>query len=170
MEAKLIYKGKYTTTWAIWCVYKGILSGIMNAYYWSKCNVLLNYHWYQFSSVVSDSLPTHGLQHTRLPWPSPTPRAYKSAMPSNHPASVVPFSSSPQSFPLSGAFPMSQFFASGSQSIGVSALASVLPMNIQDWFPWGGTGWISSQSKRLSRVFSNTTIQEHQFFSAQFSL
>ena len=83
---------------------------------------------------------------------------------------LFPFSSSLQSFPASGSFPMSQFFASGGQSIGVSASASVLPMNIQDWFPSGWTGWISLQSKGLSRVFSNTTVQKHQFFSPQLSL
>ena len=85
-------------------------------------------------------------------------------------SSVVPFSSYPQSFPTSGSFPMSQLFASGSQSIGVSASTSVLPVNIQDWFPLGSTGWISLLSKGLSRLFSNTTIQKHQFFSAKFSL
>ena len=90
-----------------------------------------------------------------------------------HPAissSVIPFSSCPQSLPASESFPMSQFFASGGQSIGVSASTSVLPMNIQDWFPLGWTGWISSQSQGLSRVFSNTTVQKHQFFGAQLSL
>ena len=87
-----------------------------------------------------------------------------------HPPSAVPFSSCPQSFPTSGSFPMSQLFTSGGQSIGVSASASVLPMNIQYWFPLGWTGWISLQSKGFSRVFSNTTIQKHQFFGAQFSL
>ena len=85
-------------------------------------------------------------------------------------SSVIPFSTCLQSFPASGSFPMSQFFASGSQSIGVSASASVLPMNIQDWFPLGWTGWISLQSKGLSRVFSNTTVQKHQFFNTQLSL
>ena len=85
-------------------------------------------------------------------------------------SSVIPFSSCPQSFPASGYFPNSWLFASGGQSIGVSASTSVLPMNIQDWFPLGGTGWISLQSKGLSRVFSNTTVQKHQFFSAQLSL
>ena len=131
---------------------------------------------YQFScSVMSDSLRPHGLQHTRLPCPSPAPRAYENSCPSSrwcHPtisSSVVPFSPL-QSFSASGSFQMSQFFASGGQSIGVSASASVLPMNIQDWFPLGWTGWISLQSKRLSRVFSNTTVQKHQFFGAQFSL
>ena len=113
-------------------------------------------------SVVSGSLWPHGLQHARLPCPSPTPRAYSNSCPLSwwcHPtisSSVVPFSSHPQSFPASGSFPMSQFFTSGDQGIGVSALASVLPVNNQDWFPLGLTGWISLQSKGLSRVFSVT--------------
>ena len=131
----------------------------------------------QFScSVMSDSLQSCGLQHTRLPCPSPTPGAYSNSWPLHwwyHPTispSVVCFSSHLQSFPASGSFPMSQFFASGDQSIGVSASASVLPMNIQDWFPLGLTGWISLQSKGLSRVFSNTTVPKHQFFCAQLSL
>ena len=134
------------------------------------------YHSVQFSpSVISNSLRPHGLQHARLPCPSPTPRAYSNSCPLSwwcHPAissSVVPFSSHFQSFPASGSFPMSQFFSSGGQSIGVSASASVLPMNIQDWFPLGLTGWISLQSKGLSRFFSNTTVQKHQFFGAQLS-
>ena len=117
-----------------------------------------------------------GLQHARLPCPSPTPGACSNSCPSRrwcHPtisSFVVPFSSCLQSFPASGSFPMSQFLASGGQSIGVSASASVLPMNIQDWFPLGWTGWIFLQSKGLSRVFSNTRVQKHQFFSAQLSL
>ena len=85
-------------------------------------------------------------------------------------SSVVPFSSCPQSFPVSGSFPMSQLFTSGGQSFGISASASVLPMNIQDWFPLGWTGWISLQSKGISSIFSNTTVQKHQFFSTQPSL
>ena len=127
-------------------------------------------------SVVSDSLQPHGLQHTRPPCPSPSPRVYSNSYPLSqwcHPtisSSVVPFSSCLQSFPASGSFPMSQFFTSGGQSIGISASASVLPMNIQNWFPLGWTGWISLQSKGLSRVFSNTTVQNHQFFGAQLSL
>ena len=126
--------------------------------------------------VVSHSLWPHGLQHTRPPCPSPTHRACSNSCPSSrwcHPtisSSVILFSFCLQSFPASGAFPMSQFFASGGQSIGVSASASVLPMNIQDWFPLGWTSWISFQSKGLSRVFSNSTVQKHQFFSAQPSL
>ena len=131
----------------------------------------------QFScSVVSDSLRAHGLQHARPPCSSPTPRVYSNSCPLSwwcHPtisSFAVPFSSHPQSFPLSGSFPMSQFFASGGQSIGISASTSVLPMSIQEWFPLGWTGWISLQSKGLSRVFSNTTVQKHQFFSAHISL
>ena len=127
-------------------------------------------------SVVSDSLQPHGLQHTRPPYPLPTPRVYPNSCPLSrwrHPTisfSVIPFSSCLQSFPSSGSFLMNQFFASGGQSIGVSASTSVLPMNSQDWFPLGWTGWISLQSKGLSRVFSNTTVQKHQFFSTQLSL
>ena len=122
-------------------------------------------------SVISDSLPPHGLQHTRLPCPSPTPGAYANSCLLSwwcHPtisSSVIPFSSCLQFFPASGSFPISQFFASGGQSIGVSASASVLPMNIKDWFPLVWTGWISSQSKGLLRIFFNTTVQKHQFFS-----
>ena len=128
----------------------------------------------QFScSVVSDSLWPHESQHSRSPSISPTPRVHSNSRPSSgwcHPAissSVVPFSSCPQSFPASESFPMSQFFAWGGQSIGVSASASVLPMNTQDWSPSEWTGWISLQSKGLSRVFSNTTVQKHQFFGTQ---
>ena len=131
----------------------------------------------QFScSGVSDSLRPHGLQHARLPCPSPTLRAYSNSCPSSrwcHTAishSVVPFSTRLQSFPASGSFPMSQFFSSGGQSIGASASASLLPMNIQDWFPIGLTAWISLQSKGLSKVFSNTTVQRYQFFDTQLSL
>ena len=127
-------------------------------------------------SVMSDSLLPHVLQHARPPCPSRTPGAYSNSYPSSwwcHPtisSAVVPFSSCLQSFPASGSFPMNWFFPSGGQSIGPSASASVLPMNIQDWFPLGWTGWISLQSKGLSRVFSNTTVQKHQFFSTQLSL
>ena len=131
----------------------------------------------QFShSVMSDSLRSHGLQHARPPCPSPTPRVYSDSCPLSwwcHPtisSSVVPFSSHLQSFPASGSFQMSQFFPSAGQSIRVSASASVLPMNIQGWSPLGWTGWISLQSKGLSWVFSNTTVQKHQFFGAQLSL
>ena len=127
-------------------------------------------------SVMSDSLWLLCLQNARLPCPSPTPRAYSDSSPSSrwcHPIisfSVVPFSSCLQSFPASGSFPMSQFLATNGQSIGVSTSASVFSMNIQDWFLLRLTGWISLQSKGLSRVFSNTTVQKHQFFSAQLSL
>ena len=131
----------------------------------------------QFSlSVVSNSLQPHELQHARPPCSSPTPRVHPNSRPSSqwcHPAissSAVPFSSCPQFLPASGSFRMSQLFAWGGQSIGVSASASVLPMNTQDWSPLEWTGWISFQSKGLSRVFSNTTVQKHQFFSAKLSL
>ena len=127
----------------------------------------------QFScSVVSDSLWPHGSQHARPPCPSPNPGVYSNSCPSSrrcHPAmsfSVVPFSSCPQSLPASGSFPMSQLFTWGGQSTEVSASASVLP---QDWSPLGWTGWISLQSNGLSRVFSNTTVQKHQFFRTQLS-
>ena len=127
-------------------------------------------------SVVSDSLQPHGLQQARLPCPSPTPGASSNSSPLSQwchttiLSSVVPFSSCLQSFPPAGSFQMSQFFASGGWSIGTSASASVPPMDIQDWFPLGWTGWISLQSKGLSRVFSNITVQKHQFFSDQPSL
>ena len=131
----------------------------------------------QFScSVMSDSLHTHGLQHARLPCPSTNPGAYSNSCPLSQwchptlPSSVVPFSSCLQSFPASRSFPMSQLFASGGQSIGASSSTLVLSMNIQDWFPLGWTGWLSLQSKGLLRVFSNTTVQKYEFFSAQFSL
>ena len=130
-----------------------------------------------FSCSVSDSLWPHGLQHARIPCPSLTPRGYTNSCPSSwwhgHPtilSSVIHFSSYLQSLLASGSFLMSQFFLSGGQSIGVSALASVLPMNIQDWFPLGLTGLIFLLSKGLTRVFSNTTVQKHQFFGAQPSL
>ena len=128
----------------------------------------------QFScSVMSDSLWPHGPQHARPPCPSPTPRVHPNPCPLSrwcHPtisSSVIPFSSWPQSFPASGSFQMNQLLASGGQSIGVSASKSVLPMNTQDWSPLEWTGWISLQSNGLSRVFTNTTVQKHQFFSAQ---
>ena len=127
-------------------------------------------------SVMSNSLWPHGLQHARPPCPSPTPRVYSNSCPLSWwfpptiSSSVIPFSSRLQSFPASGSFPMYGFFASGDQSIGASASASVLPMNIQDWSPLGWTGWISLLSKGLSRVFSSTTVQKHQFFCTQPSL
>ena len=138
---------------------------------------VLRFNSVQFSrSVVSNSLRPYGLQHTRPPCPSPAPGIYSNSSPSSQwchatiLSSVIPFPSCLQSFPALGSFQMSQFFASSDQSIGGSASISVLPMNIQDWFPLGWTGWISLQSKRLSRVFSNTTVQKYQFFSAQLSL
>ena len=149
------------------------------------CLSTLTFNWYtslQFSSVhfsrsvVCNSLPPHEPQHARLPCPSPTPRGYPNSCPLSRwchltiSSSVIPFSSCLQSFPTSGFFQMSQLFASGGQNIGVLASTSVLPMNTQDWFPLGWIGWISLQSKGLSRVFSNTTVQKHQFFCAQLSL
>ena len=141
---------------------------------WIQTNLSL----VQFSSVTQSclALPPHRLQHARLLCPSPTPRAYSNLCPSNRwchttsSSSVIPFSSRLQSFPASGSFPMSQFFTSVGQNIGVSPSASVLPMNIQDWFPSGLTGWISLLSKRLSTVFSNITVQKHQSFGTQLSL
>ena len=139
----------------------------------------MKYWWDQFSSlqfsrsVVSDSLWPHEPQHSRPPYPSPTPRVHPNPCPLSrwcHPtilSSVVPFSSCPQSLPASESFPMSQLFTWGGQSTGVSASASVFPMNTQDWSPLGWTGWVSLQSKGLSRVFSNTTVQKHWFFSTQ---
>ena len=130
----------------------------------------------QFISVTTNSLQPHGLQHARCICPSPTPGVYSNSGPLSRwcyatiSSSVVPFSSRLQSLPVSGSFLLSQFFASRGQSTGVSASASVLPMNIQDSFPLGWTSWISLQSKGLSRVYSNTTVQNHQFFSAQLSL
>ena len=138
------------------CIHNGIFSSVQLSH-----------------SVVFYSLQPHELQHARAPCPSPTPGVHPNPCPSSwwcHPtisSSVIPFSSCPQSFPASGSFQMSQLFASGGQSIGVSALASVLPMNTQVWPPLEWTGWISLQSKGLSRVFSNTTLQKHQFFGAQ---
>ena len=131
--------------------------------------LLTDEHKVQFScSVVSDSLQPHGLQYGRPPCPSPTPGVYPNLCPLSwwcHPtisSSIIPFSSHLQSFPASGSFQMSPFFTSGGQSIGVSASALALPMNIQDWFPLGWSGWISLQFKGLSRVFFNTTVQKHQ--------
>ena len=130
----------------------------------------------QFSrSVVSDSLRPHEAQHARPPCPSPTPGVHPNSCASSrccHPAissSVIPFFSCPQSLPASGSFPMSQLFAWGGQSTGISALASFLPKNTQGWSPLEWTGWTSLQSKGLSRVFANTTVQKHQFFCTQLS-
>ena len=145
-------------------------------------NFLYSFYFYiNFSSdqishsVVSDSLQPRESQHARPPCPSPTPGVHSDSRPLSqwcHPAissSVIPFSSCPQSLPASESFPMSQLFARGGQSTGVSALTSFLPKNTQGWSPSEWTGWISLQSKGLSRVFSNTTIQKHQFFSTQLS-
>ena len=144
---------------------------ISNPERWWRETVALS----EVHSVVSNSLWPHELQHTRPPCPSPTPRVHTNSCPSSrwcHPAIssyVVPFSSCPQSLPASESFPMSQLFTWGSQSIGVSALASVLPKKSQGWSPSEWTGWISLQSKGLSRVFSSTTVQKHQFFGTQLS-
>ena len=142
---------------------------------WNYHNIV-NQLSVQFScSVVSNSLQPHESQHARHPCPSLTPGVYSNSCPSSrwcHPSissSVDPFSSCPQSLPASGSFPMSQLFTSGGQSTRASTSTSVLPMNTQDWSPSGWTGWISLQSKGLSRVFSNTTVQNHQFFGAQLS-
>ena len=143
-----------------------------------KCEYILQSTSGQFTSVAQSCLTLwpHGLQHAGPPCPSPTLGVYSNSCPSSrwcHPAissSVTPFSSCPQSLPVSGSFQMSQLFPSGGQRIGVSASASVLPMNTQDWSPLRWTGWISLQSKGLSRVFSNTTVKKHQFFCTQLSL
>ena len=136
---------------------------VQSGNHWAKCPV--TFSSVQFScSVMSNSLWPHEPQNARLPYPPPTPRAYSDSCPFSwwcHPtisSSVIPFSSCLHSFPVSGSFPVSQFFAWGGQSIRVSALVSVLLMNIQHWFPLGWTGWISLLSKGLSRVFSNTTV------------
>jgi len=148
--------------------------GIWLLFLWSNGCWQFDHHpSVEFShSVMSDSLRPHGPQHARSPCPSPAPRVYPNSCPSSqwcHPtisSSVIPFSSCIQSCPASGSFPVSQIFASGGQGIGVSASTSVLPINIQDWFPLGWTSWISLQSKGLSRVFSNATVQKHQFFGS----
>ena len=147
----------------------------MRCWMLTKLSVIISYFSVQFSrSVVSDSLQPHGLQYARLPHLSPTPGAYSNSYSLSwwcHPtisSSVVPFSSCLQSLPASGSFPISQFFTSSGQSIGASA--SDLPINSQDWFPLGWTGWFSLLYKGFSRVFSNTTIQKHRFFSTWLSL
>ena len=143
---------------------------------WLLCSLERPSSVSQFSrSVVSDSLWSHGLQHARPPCPSQTPGVYSNSCPLSwwcHPAissSVIPFSSHLKSFPASGSFPISEFFPSGDQSIGVSASPSVLPMTIQEWFSLGWSGWTLQLSKGLSRVFSNTIVQKHQFFGTQLS-
>ena len=160
----------------------GLLHCRQNLYHWAirlmDCSLRVIYFIpenIQFNSVsvMSNSLWPHGLQHARHPCPSPTPRVYTNSCPLSQwrpptiSSSVVPFFSCHQSFPVSGSFQMNQFFASGGQSIGVSTSASVLPMSIQGWFPLGWTSCMYLQSKGLSRVFSNTTVQKHQFFGAQ---
>ena len=144
---------------------------------YSQDGMLFSKQSVQFSrSVMSNSLQPHGLQHARPPCPSSAPGVYSKSCPLSrwcHPtisSSVVPFFSCLQSCPALGYFPMSQIFASGGQSIGVLASISVLPKCIQDWFLLGWTGWICLQSKGLSRVFSHTTVQKHQFFSTQLSV
>ena len=156
-------------------VYQHFLRFSFLQFWLSSSGLASMYFSVQFSgSVVSDSLRPHESQHARPPCPSQTPRVYSNSCPSSrwcHPAissSVVPFSSCPQSLPASGSFPMSQLFAWGDQSTRVSASASVLPVNTQHVSPSGWTGWISLQSKGLSRVF-NTTVQKHQFFGTQLS-
>ena len=152
--------------------------------FWEKTRILekLKYNSFSSSSVqfscslMPDSLQPHGLQHDRPLCPSLTPRVYSNSCPLSRwchqtmSSSFVPFSSCLQSFQISGSFPMSHFFTLVGQSLGASASASVLPMNIQDWFTLGWTGWISLQSKGLSRVFSKTTVQKHNFFGTQLSL
>ena len=149
---------------------------IKNIYQKLIANIILQFSSVQFShSVMSDSLQLHESQHARPPCPSPTPRVHSNSRPSSqwcHPAissSVVPLSSCPQSLPASESFRISQLFAWGGQSTGVSALASFLPKKSQGWSPSEWTGWISLQSKGLSRDFSNTTVQKHQFVGAQLS-
>ena len=164
-------------TWHFHCHGQGSTPGwktkILQAVWCSKKKYYLDQSVQFSGSLVSDSLWPHGLQHSRHPCPLPVPRACSNSCPSSgwcHPtisSSVIPFSSCPQSLPASRSFPVSKFFASGGQSVGVSGSASVLPTNIKDWFPLGWTGYISLQSKGLSRVFSNTTVQEHPFFTAQ---
>ena len=163
----------------VWCVFFKASQGRSLGHWFEILYIYIYIRFIssvQFShSVVSDPLKPHGLQHTRPPCPWPTPRGYSNSCTSRwwcHPtisSSVIPFSSHFQCFPASGSFQMSQLFTSGGQSIEVSALASVLPMNIKDWFPLGCSGWISLQSKGLSRVFSNITVQTHQFIGTQLS-
>ena len=155
------------STFKLWILFFGLVLSYTICKY-EKNNHFLNWS-VQFSrSVVSNSLQSHELQHARPPCPSPSPGVHSDSRPSSpwcHPtisSSVVPFSSCPQSLPASESFPMSQLFTWGGQSTGVSALASFLPKNTQDWSPLGWTDWISLLSKGLSRVFSNNTVQKHQ--------
>ena len=176
----IFQKGRHvSTSFCDWVVTWGLgqqqKSGI--PCYGSSSGLIFIFSSVQFSSVAQScpTLQPHESQHTKPPCPSPTPAVYSNSCPWSqwcHPAissSVVAFSSCPQFLPASGSFPMSQLFTSGGWSFGVSASASVLPMNTQDLSPSGWTGWISLQSKGLSRVFSNTTVQKHQFFGAQLS-
>ena len=148
----------------------------MSCEQYSPNSIVLFIHSVQFSSVMSDSLRPCEPQHARPPCPSPTPGVYPNPCPSRrwcHPtisSSVIPFPSCLQSFPASGSFQMGQLFTSGGQSTGVSASTSVLPINTQDWSPLGWTGLISLKPKGFSRVFSNTIVQQHQFFSIQLAL
>ena len=164
MSAKMIFRrGRVSLIAFTVC-----LTGLSKLCKWLVLTLLLFSH-----SVMSNSLQPHGLQHTRLPCPSPSPGACSNSCPLNRwcqptiSSSVVPFSSCLQSFPASGSCLMCLVFTSGGQSMGVLASSSILPMNIPCWFPLGLTGFISLQSKGLSRVFSNITFQKHQFFSAQ---
>ena len=154
-----------------------VIPGLPNSPCFYALSGLPEFSSVQFSrSVVSDSLQPHEPQHARPPSPRATPRVHQNPCPSswwchtNISSSVVPFFSCPQSFAASESFQMSQLFTSGDRNIGVSASTYVLPVNTQDWSPLGWTGWISLLSKGLSRVFSNTTVQKHQFFCAQLSL
>ena len=154
-----------------------VFLNVLRLILWRMFHVHMRMCSVQFScSVVFDSSQSHGLQYARPPCPSPTPGVYSNLCPLSqwcHPtisSSFIPVASCLQSFPASGSFPMSQFFPSGGQSIGVSASASVLSMNIQDWFPLGWAAWISLQSKGLSGVFSNTIVQKHQFLCTELSL
>ena len=177
MSKLKLYNGKSHLNWAVspYILHSFTTVNSRDTHGVSKCCWMFSS--VQFCcSVVSDSSRPHELQHARPPCPSPTPGVYPDSYPLSqwcHPtisSSVIPFSSCPQSFPASGSFPMSQLLASDGQSIGVSASASVLAMNTQDISPLEWTGWISLQSKGLSRVFSNNTVQKHQFFCAQLSL
>ena len=170
-------EGRRYHLWCFWVIRAGVEISVEI----SAVGIPFQQLWWlssvQFScSVVSNSSRPHEPPHARPPCPSPNLGVYPNSCPLSqwcHPtisSSVIPFSSCPQSFPVSGSFPMSQLSASGGQSIGVSASTSVLPMNTQGWFPLGWTGWISLQSKGLSRVFSNTTIQKHHLVGTQLSL
>ena len=159
-----MHRGMKKCSLMIWPFYLSLLSLVIMIPSYKSLTI----QSIQFSdSVMSNSLWPHGLQHARIPCPSPTPGTYSNSCPLRwwcHPtisSSVIPFSSCLPSFPASGSFPMSQFFAWAGQSIGASASASVFPMNIQGWFPLALTGLISLQSKRFSRVSSNTTVQKH---------